>query len=110
MNSEQPPLPPLNPVIHPVSRLRICALLDPVTEEGFGELRDLLEVSDSALSKQLAALAEAGYLEQRRTKRGGRSRVRVRLTDQGRRAYRTHVTALQALTALAPEARTTTPH
>jgi DNA-binding MarR family transcriptional regulator len=87
----------LDPVIHPIQRLRICALLDPVTEEEFATLRDLLEMTDSALSKQLSTLAAAGYLSQRRATRGGRSRVWVQLTPTGRRAFRNHVAALSAL-------------
>ncbi|KAM9863836.1 transcriptional regulator [Leucobacter sp. BZR 635] len=92
----------LDPVIHPLPRLRICALLDPVTEEEFGALRELLGVSDSALSKQLAALSDADYTGQRRAIRGGRSRVWVRLTPQGRRAFRAHVAALTELAAIHP--------
>lgn len=87
----------LDPLIHPLQRIRICAFLDPVEDEEFGELRDLLGTSDSALSKQLSALTEAGYIEQRRASRGGRSRVRVRLTPRGRRAFRRHLDALAAL-------------
>lgn len=89
--------PELDPVIHPIPRLRICALLDPVTEEEFSTLRDLLGTTDSALSKQIATLAEAGYVEQRRASRGGRSRVWVALTSSGRRAFRQHLDALAAM-------------
>jgi DNA-binding MarR family transcriptional regulator len=91
-------LPALDPVIHPIPRLRICALLDPVTEEEFSTLRDLLGTTDSALSKQLTTLTDAGYVAQRRAARGGRSRVWVTLTVAGRRAFRQH---LEALTTLA---------
>lgn len=87
----------LDPVIHPLPRLKICAYLDPVKDEEFGVLRDLLEMSDSALSKQLSTLVEAKYVEQERFTRGGRSRVTVRLTSTGRRAFRNHLAALTAL-------------
>lgn len=87
----------LDPLIHPLQRIKICGFLDPVEEEEFGELRDLLETSDSALSKQLSVLTEAGYVEQRRTSRGGCSRVRVRQTQMGRRAFREHLDALAVL-------------
>ena len=89
--------PALDPVIHPIPRLRICALLAPVTEEEFSTLRELMQTTDSALSKQLATLADAGYVGQRRAARGGRSRVWVALTDSGRRAFRRHLQALNAL-------------
>lgn len=91
-------LPGLDPIIHPLPRLRICALLDPVTEEEFATLRDLLQTSDSALSKQITALADAGYVSQRRAVRAGKSRVWVQLTDAGRRAFRSHIAALTAMT------------
>lgn len=88
----------LDPVIHPIPRLKICALLDPVAEEEFSVLRDLLGVSDSALSKQLSALVDAGYVVQRRATRAGRVRVWTGLTSEGRRAFRGHVAAITGLT------------
>lgn len=88
-----------NAVIHPLPRLRICALLDPVTEEEFATLRDLLSTSDSALSKQISALGEAGYVSQRRAVRAGKSRVWVQLTESGRAVFHAHVAALSALAA-----------
>jgi len=90
-----------DPLIHPIQRLRICTLLDPVTEEEFSALRELLGMSDSALSKQLSALGDAGYLTQRRAVRAGRSRVWVALTAEGREAFRRHVAALTAIAARA---------
>ena len=105
MGTEPGGLPTLDPVIHPIQRLRICALLDPVTEEEFAALRDLLATSDSALSKQLSALADAGYVEQRRAARSGRSRVWVRLTKPGRQAFRDHLAALRAIAPLTHDER-----
>jgi DNA-binding MarR family transcriptional regulator len=87
----------LDLVIHPIQRLRICTLLEPVTEEEFAVIRDLLGMSDSALSKQVSALADAGYVGQRRVVRAGKSRVRISLTDEGRAAFRRHLAALRAL-------------
>jgi len=87
----------LDPVIHPLQRLRICAILAPLEWEEFQTLRDLLEMSDSALSKQLAALSKPGYVELLRASPGGRSRVRIRLTDRGRGAFRAHLSALATL-------------
>ena len=53
----------LDPVIHPVHRLQICALLANADEMEFALLRDELGVSDSVLSKQLKYLDDAGYLD-----------------------------------------------
>ncbi len=109
MGTEPGALPALDPVIHPIQRLRICALLDPVTEEEFAALRDLLGTSDSALSKQLSALANAGYVEQRRATRSGRSRVWVCLTKAGRQAFHHHVAALQAIALVTQDERSPGP-
>ena len=84
-------------LIHAPARLRICAALDPVREIEFGTLQTLLGISKSPLSKHISALADAGYVTQRRAVRDTRQRVWVRLTDAGRAAYRSHVAALQQI-------------
>lgn len=84
-------------VIHAPVRLRLCATLDTLGEVEFGQLLDVLRISKSALSKHIATLAEAGYVEQRRAVRDTRQRVWVHLTAQGYTAYRGHVAALEAI-------------
>lgn len=90
-------------LIHAPARLRICAALDPVREIEFGALLALLDVSKSALSKHISALAEAGYVAQRRAVRDTRQRVWLRLTGTGRSAYRDHVAALHRIVGRSPE-------
>lgn len=75
------------------------ALLAEVTEMEFARLRDLLDVSDSVLSKHLAILAEAGYLDLRKAKASGRQRTWVAATAAGRKALKQHLAALQAISA-----------
>ena len=87
----------LNAVIHPIHRLRICALLEPVTEEEFSVIRDLVGVSDSVLSKHVSALKEAGILSQRGGTRNGRRRVFLSLTPAGWIAFSQHVAALREI-------------
>jgi DNA-binding MarR family transcriptional regulator len=84
-------------LIHAPVRLRICAALDPVREVEFGALLAMLDISKSALSKHVSALAEAGYVEQRRAVRDTRQRVWLRLTPAGRSAYQGHVAALHRI-------------
>lgn len=84
-------------LIHAPVRLRICAALDTAREIEFGALQTLLDISKSALSKHLSALADAGYLTQRRAIRDTRQRAWLRLTPAGRTAYRNHVTALHRI-------------
>jgi DNA-binding transcriptional ArsR family regulator len=84
-------------LIHPSTRLSIVALLAAADWVEFSFIRDQLGLSDSALSKQLSALDDAGYVRVERPATGRPRRVRVRLTTVGRNAFRGHVAALQAI-------------
>ncbi|KZF09195.1 transcriptional regulator, partial [Rhodococcus sp. EPR-147] len=55
-------------------------------------------LSASALSKQVAALVDAGYVEQQRSRTDSR-RLWLSLTKDGRTAYRHHVAALRTILA-----------
>jgi len=85
-------------LIHPATRLSIVALLAAADWADFAFIRDELTLSDSALSKQLSTLEEAGYvvidrpLSDRR-----RRRVRARLTPLGRKRFTAHVAALRGI-------------
>jgi DNA-binding MarR family transcriptional regulator len=63
----------------------------------FAFLRDQLDLSDSALSKQLSTLEEAGYVHIDRPLRDRRRRVRARLTAAGATAFQGHVAALREI-------------
>jgi DNA-binding MarR family transcriptional regulator len=95
--------PRFDEVIHPSTRLSIVAILASTDWAEFSFVRDRLAMSDSALSKQFATLEDAGYIAIERTLSNHRRRVRVSLTDAGRRAFEGHVAALEAVIA---EART----
>jgi len=84
-------------LIHAPVRLQICAALAPVREIEFGALMTLLDISKSALSKHITALAGAGYVTQRRAVRDARQRVWIQLNEAGRSAYRGHVAALHRI-------------
>ncbi len=86
-------------LIHPSTRLSLVALLAAAEWVDFTFLRDELTLSDSALSKQLSTLEEAGYIHIDRPVRDRRRRVRVRLTDTGRTAFQGHVAALREIVA-----------
>jgi DNA-binding MarR family transcriptional regulator len=90
-----------DPVIHAPARLQMMAVLAGVHDAEFSLLRDTVGVSDSVLSKHLAQLAEAGYVNLRKAAQGGRQRTWASLTREGRRAFASHVKALQALAAVA---------
>lgn len=86
-----------NPVIHAPHRLRICAALESVDSAEFALLREVANVSESVLSKQLKVLEDAGYIKISKAKRDGRARTWVKLLPAGRTAYRQHVAALRAI-------------
>jgi DNA-binding MarR family transcriptional regulator len=91
----------LDPVIHPAHRLRICAMLAAGGTVELSVVKDHLDLSPSALSKQVAALVDAGYVRQERSRTDTR-RVWLSLTKPGARAYKAHVAALRAIVAEAP--------
>ena len=98
--------PKFDELIHPSTRLSIVALLAAADWADFAFIRDTLELSDSALSKQLSTLEDAGYLVIDRSVNDRRRRVRARLTGEGRRAFDGHVAALQRIVAAQPADRT----
>ncbi|MEV4251639.1 transcriptional regulator [Spirillospora sp. NPDC049652] len=87
----------LDPVIHAPVRLQIVSLLATAAEAEFSFVRDNLEVSDSVLSKHAAALETAGYVHIRKGHVGKRPRTWLKLTDQGRAAFREYVATLQQI-------------
>lgn len=91
----------LDTILHPPARLQIAALLARVQEAEFATLRDLVEVSDSVLSKHLSALKEAGYVDLRKAALDGRQRTWASLTRAGRQAFSWHLAALHDLVASA---------
>ncbi|RPF34489.1 transcriptional regulator [Streptomyces sp. TLI_185] len=90
-----------NEFLHVPARLTIVALLAPVTWAEFGFLRDAVETSDSALSKQISALAAEGYVDVRKERGVGVRRTLVRLSPEGREAFRRHAAALERIAATA---------
>jgi DNA-binding transcriptional ArsR family regulator len=90
-------------MIHAPTRLGLVSLLAASEWAEFRFIRDNLEMSDSALSKQLSALEEAGYVEIRKSFVGKWPRTSARLTRRGRTAFTRHVQALQEMVSRAGE-------
>ena len=61
----------LDPVLTPPKRLAALGAVAATRKMEFAVLRDLLDISDSDLSKQLKALVDAGYVESQKTGKGG---------------------------------------
>lgn len=93
--------PEFDELIHAPTRLTLVSLLAATAWAEFRFLRDSAGLSDSALSKQLTTLEEAGYLEVRKTAVGRRARTSARLTPAGRLAFAQHAAALQEIVARA---------
>lgn len=100
----------IDPIIHPINRLRICAALNAAGaiqaapkgtsfEMKFSRLREVTELSDTALSKQLAALEHAGYVTKYRQYGSSRAKdnVWVMLTLEGKKAFAQHLQALREI-------------
>ncbi|HEV2370865.1 MAG TPA: transcriptional regulator [Streptosporangiaceae bacterium] len=86
-------------------RLSIVAALAGVERAEFALIRDSVEVSDPMLSKQVALLEAAGYVEVEKGRIGRRTRTWLRLTPTGDEVYRRHLRALQAIAGLDPQPR-----
>ena len=87
----------LDPTLTAPKRLTIVALLSRATDADFGFLREHLQVSDSDLSKQAAALEQAGYLSVHKSGRGRGGTTSFQVTRAGKAAYQRHRDTLRAL-------------
>lgn len=87
----------LDQVIHAPVRFSIVAALAAVDEADFKSLAETIELSDSALSKQLTTLKDAGYVALRKTFVGRFPRTYVALTPAGRKAWEHHLQALREI-------------
>lgn len=85
----------LDDVIHLPVRLSIVAALAATEEAEFAALRDAVQISDSALSKQIATLEDAEYVTVRKGYVGKRPRTWLSLSEAGRQALRSHLAALR---------------
>ncbi|MFC4065244.1 transcriptional regulator [Actinoplanes subglobosus] len=85
-----------NELIHAPNRLQICAVLAGVEAAEFSTLRELLDVSDSVLSKHIKVLQDAGYVTVRKPAQGPRT-TWVELTPLGRDELAAHLAELRRI-------------
>jgi DNA-binding MarR family transcriptional regulator len=93
-------MPALNETIHQTARLRVMAVLvtlDPGAEVEFTYLRGLLDLTDGNLGAHLRKLEEAGYIAVNKTFVDRKPRTFISITSEGRRVFKEHVEALQAI-------------
>jgi DNA-binding MarR family transcriptional regulator len=92
----------LAPLLNAPVRLSVVAALTSVDKAEFSFVRDLVEVTDSALSKQVSALEEAGWVSVSKGRVGRRPRTWLALTTEGRTVYQRHLAALRAIANSGP--------
>jgi DNA-binding MarR family transcriptional regulator len=80
-------------------RLSVLAALNGLYRAEFALIRDVVEVSDSELSKQVASLEAAGYVGVEKGRVGRRPRTWLSITPDGASAYQAHLTALRDIAA-----------
>lgn len=83
--------------IHPQPRISIMSILFSAEWVAFSYLRQELKSSDSAISKQISALENKGYVTTEKVSTFGRPRVNIQMTPEGRSAFQKHANALQSM-------------
>lgn len=92
-------LPELDGLIHQRTRLRIVTLLYRNREAAFAWVREQLGLTYGNLDSHATRLEDAGYVERRRRLTPDGFSVRLRLTSEGREAFRAYLSALRAYLA-----------
>ena len=100
----------LDPLLLDPTRLGIVSLLAGADWCEFGFVRDSVQLSDSALSKQVTTLSKNDYVEVRKGYVGKRPRTWLNLTETGRTTLADHIAALQAIAERARSNGAAQPH
>lgn len=79
------------------------ATLSATDKAEFSFVRDTVEISDSALSKQVTVLEKAGYVMIKKGYVGKRPRIWLSLTAAGQKACAAHLKALTDIAAAAAQ-------
>ncbi|MEU7279185.1 transcriptional regulator [Streptomyces sp. NPDC045431] len=87
----------LDELFRTATRLRIAAFLSGCDEAEFRAVQEYCDLSPSALSKNVSAFEEAGYLAVRKGHVGKTPRTWLALTDRGRSALAGHLAAMQSI-------------
>jgi len=87
----------LDPILTPPKRLACLGAVAAGSKVEFAALRELLGLSDSALSKHLKVLTDAGYITSRRTGKAATRRTWLSITKTGQHGLNAHVEGLRKL-------------
>ena len=84
------PLAGIDPVIHTSARLMILSYLYVVERADYVFLMNLTGLTWGNLATHLKKLEEGGYVEMQKTFNGKKPQTFLRMTDQGRTAFRAY--------------------
>ncbi len=81
------------------SRIRLGIMSALIVNDSveFNTLKDLMEVTDGNLASHLKGLEAAGYISVQKSFVGRKPMTRYKITRQGRKAFETHIAALEKL-------------
>jgi DNA-binding MarR family transcriptional regulator len=95
----------LDDAVHQRTRLGILAVLCEGGRTDFTYLRDILDLTDGNLSRNLSKLEDAGYVRIDKVIEGRRPRTWVTATRAGRAALGAEIAALQEIIAKVQSSR-----
>ena len=87
----------IDALIHERTRLAIVSALAVAPELSFGELKEMLALTDGNLSAHSRTLEEAGYLKIDKSFQGRRPLTTMRLTVKGRKAFQNYLKTLRQI-------------
>lgn len=90
-----------DPVLEHRVRLAVCVLLSGADEISFSRFKEQLAQTDGNLGAQLRKLEDEGYVSLRKVFEARKPVSWYRLTDNGRKALRSHLGHLRRLVAQA---------
>lgn len=99
----------LDNIIHSPVRLSIVAALSGIERIDFKSLQKTLDVSEPTLSKHLATLEAAGYVQIDKGRVNRRPRTWLAITPSGAMALTNHLAALHDIATLDPFSIDTVP-
>ena len=102
-NADLTALTEIDRLVHEPARLAVMALLYVVESADFIFLMNQTELTWGNLSAHISRLEEAGYLEVEKTFKGKRPNTTLRLTADGRQAFRTYAGKMRQLFKDFPE-------
>lgn len=87
----------IDAVIHERVRLAIVSALAVAPELSFGELKEMLSLTDGNLSAHSRTLEDAGYVVIKKTFRGRRPHTTMKLSRTGREGFQRYIETLRRI-------------